>query len=179
MHLVRCLRASAMAYSATTVLPADVCAATNTHSCFSRCKIARFWNVSSSNGNLNAMSGTRKWKLLTGTLVSSITAHSLDWSSTGVLAGAFAAPASRAYDEIFSTESSSPSAACHVSDANSFVVIIQTGPSASGAVFFTSAGGGTARDRVAPAIQRSNKRSGGLVSMAAACSMLMNPSTMF
>lgn len=34
-HLVMCLMASAMAYSATTVLPAEVCAATKTLSPFS------------------------------------------------------------------------------------------------------------------------------------------------
>ena len=35
-NLVICFAARAMAYSATTVLPADVCAATNTESPFSR-----------------------------------------------------------------------------------------------------------------------------------------------
>lgn len=45
-----CLRAIAMAYSATTVFPADVWAATKTHSFSSRWTMACFWNVSSSNG---------------------------------------------------------------------------------------------------------------------------------
>ena len=37
------LRARAIAYSATTVFPADVWAATKTESCLSRHRTARFW----------------------------------------------------------------------------------------------------------------------------------------
>ena len=44
------LRARAMAYSATTVLPADVWAATKTFCFASNCNIACFWNVSNLNG---------------------------------------------------------------------------------------------------------------------------------
>ena len=45
-----CFAARAMAYSATTVLPAEVCAATNTESPFSRWYTASFWKLSSSKG---------------------------------------------------------------------------------------------------------------------------------
>ena len=45
---VRCRVASASAYSATAVLPALVCAATNTFSPLSSRSTASFWNVSSS-----------------------------------------------------------------------------------------------------------------------------------
>ena len=54
------LRALAMAYSAVTVFPAEVCAATKTLSPFSILKIARFWKPSSSNGQLVA--GSTVWK---------------------------------------------------------------------------------------------------------------------
>lgn len=50
-YLVWCFADSAMAYSATTVFPADVCAATNTFSCDSMWIMACFWNGSSSNGH--------------------------------------------------------------------------------------------------------------------------------
>lgn len=50
---VMCFIDNAIAYSATTVLPAEVCAATKTLSCFSRCKIACFWKTSGSNGHCN------------------------------------------------------------------------------------------------------------------------------
>lgn len=40
----------AIAYSATTVLPADVCADTKTDWLFSMHKIASFWNGSKTNG---------------------------------------------------------------------------------------------------------------------------------
>lgn len=50
-HLVMCFWERAMAYSATTVLPADVCAATNTESCASSLRMACFWKTSSSNGH--------------------------------------------------------------------------------------------------------------------------------
>lgn len=50
-HLVMCFWERAMAYSATTVLPADVCAATNTESWFSSLSMACFWKTSSSNGH--------------------------------------------------------------------------------------------------------------------------------
>ena len=49
-HLVMWLRDSAMAYSATTVLPAEVCAATKTFCLDSICNMACFWKVSSSKG---------------------------------------------------------------------------------------------------------------------------------
>ena len=49
--LVMCCLDSAMAYSATTVLPADVWAAMNTLSCSSRWRIACFWKLSSVNGH--------------------------------------------------------------------------------------------------------------------------------
>ena len=45
-----CFEASPIAYSATTVFPALVCAATNTLSPISRWYTASFWNVSNSNG---------------------------------------------------------------------------------------------------------------------------------
>ena len=48
-YLVMCLLANAMAYSATTVFPADVWAATKTLSLFSKQSTACFWKVSSSN----------------------------------------------------------------------------------------------------------------------------------
>ena len=44
-----CLLASAMAYSATTVFPAEVWAATNTLSLVSKHRTACFWKVSNSN----------------------------------------------------------------------------------------------------------------------------------
>lgn len=50
-YLVWCFADSAMAYSATTVFPAEVCAATNTLSCDSMWIMACFWNGSSSNGH--------------------------------------------------------------------------------------------------------------------------------
>ena len=50
-HLVMCFWERAMAYSATTVLPADVCAATNTDSWASSLSMACFWKTSSSNGH--------------------------------------------------------------------------------------------------------------------------------
>ena len=50
MARVQCLAASAKAYSAATVLPAEVCAATNTDRPASMCTMASFWNVSSSKG---------------------------------------------------------------------------------------------------------------------------------
>lgn len=50
-HLVICFWESAMAYSATTVFPADVCAATNTESWASSLRMACFWNTSSSKGH--------------------------------------------------------------------------------------------------------------------------------
>lgn len=65
---------SAIAYSATTVLPADVCAATSTDSSRSMCMIAAFWNVSSSNANSSAMCGTCSRKRETS--LTSIAAHS-------------------------------------------------------------------------------------------------------
>jgi hypothetical protein len=49
-----------MAYSAVTVFPAEVWAATNTFWFFSILKTARFWNVSSSNGKVVA--GVMVWK---------------------------------------------------------------------------------------------------------------------
>jgi hypothetical protein len=45
-----CFWARAIAYSATTVFPAEVCAATKTESPISKWYTASFWNVSSSNG---------------------------------------------------------------------------------------------------------------------------------
>lgn len=51
LYLVLCSKERAMAYSATTVLPADVWAATNTQSWLWRWRMACFWNRSSSNGN--------------------------------------------------------------------------------------------------------------------------------
>lgn len=51
-HRVMCFMASAIAYSATTVLPADVCAATNTQSPCSRWTIASLWKMSSWKGQL-------------------------------------------------------------------------------------------------------------------------------
>jgi hypothetical protein len=45
-----CFAARAMAYSATTVFPAEVCAATKTESPFSRWYTASFWKLSSSKG---------------------------------------------------------------------------------------------------------------------------------
>ena len=53
IYLVMCLSDSAMAYSAITVFPAEVWAAINTLSWFSRCNIACFWNTSNSNGHWN------------------------------------------------------------------------------------------------------------------------------
>ena len=50
-HLVMCFWERAMAYSATTVLPADVWAATNTESWASSRSTACFWKTSSSNGH--------------------------------------------------------------------------------------------------------------------------------
>ena len=48
MVLVMCFCDRAMAYSATTVFPADVCAEMNTDWLFSRQMMACFWKVSSS-----------------------------------------------------------------------------------------------------------------------------------
>lgn len=50
-NLVMCLRDSAIAYSATTVFPAEVCAATKTLSWVSKCNTACFWKTSNSNGH--------------------------------------------------------------------------------------------------------------------------------
>ena len=73
--------ASAIAYSATAVLPAEVCAATKTFSPRSRWTTARFWNTSSSNGQRSAGAGTTSSKSLTS-LVSS-TAHSAVAAAAG------------------------------------------------------------------------------------------------
>ena len=76
MARVQCFVASAKAYSATTVLPADVCAATKTHSLRSSRYIASFWKVSSSNGNACAGSGTSRRSASSTSCRRSITAHS-------------------------------------------------------------------------------------------------------
>ena len=47
---VMCFIAKAMAYSATTVLPADVCAATNTQSPRSMCTMASRWTTTTARG---------------------------------------------------------------------------------------------------------------------------------
>ena len=57
MALVQCLVARAKAYSATTVLPALVWAATKTEWPCSRCSTASFWKGSSSKGKLCARFG--------------------------------------------------------------------------------------------------------------------------
>lgn len=62
-HLVMCFWERAMAYSATTVLPADVCAATNTESCASSLRMACFWKTSSSNGHWGGAEGEKPEQL--------------------------------------------------------------------------------------------------------------------
>lgn len=64
----------AHAYSATTVLPAEVCAATRTDWLRSRQRIACFWKVSSSNGHSNAGSGTNS---VSGASVSVLHSYSM------------------------------------------------------------------------------------------------------
>jgi hypothetical protein len=65
-NLVMCFMDKAIAYSATAVLPADVCAATSTLSWFSRCSTACFWNVSNSNGHWNRRNQpSNKWGVKT------------------------------------------------------------------------------------------------------------------
>ena len=72
---MQCFVASANAYSATAVLPADVCAATNTLSPRSRRYAASFWNASSSNGNVIAGSGASLRNASSTSVKRSITAH--------------------------------------------------------------------------------------------------------
>ena len=60
-NLVMCFRERAIAYSATTVFPAEVWAATKTLSWFSKCRIACFWNTSNSNGHCNYNRSSKKF----------------------------------------------------------------------------------------------------------------------
>lgn len=58
-HRVMCRRANAMAYSATAVLPAEVCAATSSDCPRSRHSAARCWNASGRNGHCGRGGGVR------------------------------------------------------------------------------------------------------------------------
>mmetsp|Transcript_14025 Transcript_14025/g.59079 ORF Transcript_14025/g.59079 Transcript_14025/m.59079 type:complete len:329 (+) Transcript_14025:555-1541(+) len=90
MARVQCFVASANAYSATAVLPADVCAATNTLSPRSKRYAASFWNASSSNGNVIAGVGATFRNASSTSVKRSITAHCSDFR-----AGFFEPPFSR------------------------------------------------------------------------------------
>ena len=79
MARVQCFVASANAYSATAVLPADVCAATNTLSPRSKRYAASFWNASSSNGNVIAGVGATFRNASSTSVKRSITAHCSDF----------------------------------------------------------------------------------------------------
>ena len=98
MARVQCRVASANAYSATAVLPADVCAATNTLSPRSRRHAASFWNASSSNGNVIAGSGAAFRNASSTSVKRSITAHrSSSRAGRGFLSGFRPDGASRAF----------------------------------------------------------------------------------